>query len=205
MEKLSSEQNAEIKDIKIQKLEASVSKLRRDTQELEKAKEKLRDEIKVWKKKYEYEKSEHEFYQNSAMDSKRKNKLLKVVVGRLQFEYDKLQEKYKMTGEELQFIKQLNRQIDRVQKSVNLDEDDADSNTFLTRISEDGNRSQKGETAGPGSPTDNAPVRLPDLQIKTPMGEKGALATDESFMSAGVGSVASSRNSNKNRFFTTKH
>lgn len=85
-----------------------MSKLRRETQELEKAKEKIREEIKSWKKKYEYEKSEHEFYQNSAMDSKRKNKLLKVAVGRLQFEYDKLQEKYKMTDEELKFVKQLN-------------------------------------------------------------------------------------------------
>ena len=86
MEKLASQQNQEIKDIKIAKLENTVSKLRRDTQELEKAKEKLREEIKTWKKKYEYEQSEHEFYQNSAMESKRKNKLLKVAVGRLQFD-----------------------------------------------------------------------------------------------------------------------
>ena len=50
---------------------------------MEKTKEKLRTEIKEWKKKYDYEKSEHEFYANSAMDSKRKNKLLKVAVGRL--------------------------------------------------------------------------------------------------------------------------
>ena len=62
MEELASEQNAEIKDIKIQKLESTVSKLRKETQELEKAKEKLREEIKTWKKKYEYEQSEHEFY-----------------------------------------------------------------------------------------------------------------------------------------------
>ena len=39
------------------------------------------------------------------MESKRKNKLLKVAVGRLQFEYDKLQEKYKITDDELKFVK----------------------------------------------------------------------------------------------------
>ena len=83
MEELRSEQNAEIKDIKIQKLESTVAKLRKECQEHDKAKEKLRDEIKVWKKKYQTEQSEHEFYQNSAMESKRKNKLLKVAVGRL--------------------------------------------------------------------------------------------------------------------------
>ena len=55
MEELASEQNAEIKDIKIQKLESTVAKLRRETQDQEKAKEKLREEIKTWKKKYEYE------------------------------------------------------------------------------------------------------------------------------------------------------
>ena len=88
MEDLASEQNAEIKDIKIQKLEASVSKLRKENQETEKAKEKLRDEMRLWKKKYEYEQSEHEFYQKNAMENKRKNKLLKVAVGRLQHEYD---------------------------------------------------------------------------------------------------------------------
>ena len=55
---------------------------------MEKIKEKLREEIRVWKKKFESEQSEHEIYQNSAMDSKRKNKLLKIAVGRLQFEFD---------------------------------------------------------------------------------------------------------------------
>jgi len=48
-------------------------------------------------------------------------------------------------------------------------------------------------------------VILPDLQIRPPIlsGIKGH-GTEESFMSAGMKSV-SSRNSNKNRFFTTKH
>ena len=62
MEELRSEQNAEIKDIKIQKLEGTVAKLRRGNQEQDKAKERLREEIKTWKKKYQTEQSEHEFY-----------------------------------------------------------------------------------------------------------------------------------------------
>ena len=41
------------------------------------------------------------------MENKRKNKLLKVAVGRLQNEYDKLLDKYKVTDEELKFVKQL--------------------------------------------------------------------------------------------------
>lgn len=41
------------------------------------------------------------------MASKRKNKLLKVAVGRLQFEFDKLSKKYKCTDDELKFVKQL--------------------------------------------------------------------------------------------------
>ena len=84
-----------------------MAKLRRENQEQDKVKEKLREEIKYWKKKYQTEESEHQFYQTSAMESKRKNKLLKVAVGRLQHEYDKLQEKHKIADDELKFVKQL--------------------------------------------------------------------------------------------------
>ena len=46
---------------------------------------------------------------------------------------------------------------------------------------------------------------LPDLQIKAPnLSAIKGQGTEESFMSAGIKSV-SSRNTNKNRFFTTKH
>ena len=64
-------------------MERTIAALRRENQEQDKHKEKLREEIKNWRRKYESEKQEHEFYQNSAMESKRKNKLLKVAVGRL--------------------------------------------------------------------------------------------------------------------------
>ena len=83
MEELKSEQNQEMKEFKIKSLENTVAKLRRENQDNDKQKEKLREEIKSWKKRYETEKIEHEFYQNSAIESKRKNKLLKVAVGRL--------------------------------------------------------------------------------------------------------------------------
>ena len=93
------------------------------------------------------------------MENKRKNKLLKVAVGRLQYEYDKLQEKYKITDEELRFVKQLNSQIKRVQENGADDEDDA--GTFMTRISEDGAGSQKGRAET--SRKSNDYVALPDL------------------------------------------
>ena len=116
-------------------MERTIAQLRRDNQDQDKQKEKLREEIKNWRRKYESEKNEHEFYQNSAMESKRKNKLLKVAVGRLQHEYDKLVKQYKCTDEELKFVKQLHQQIDRVQKAED-DEDIDDAGTFMTRISE---------------------------------------------------------------------
>ena len=83
MDQLKSNQHNEIKDLKINKMERTIAALRRENQEQDKHKEKLREEIKNWRRKYESEKQEHEFYQNSAMESKRKNKLLKVAVGRL--------------------------------------------------------------------------------------------------------------------------
>ena len=209
MEELASEQNAEIKDIKIQKLEATVSKLRRENAETEKAKVKMRDEIRNWKKKYEYEQTEHEFYQKNAMESKRKNKLLKVAVGRLQFEYDRLQEKYQITDDELKFVKALHNQIEKAYQP-NTSEDDA--GTFMTRISEDGQGSHKG-TANlhrtqqtENDDYNSKAVVLPNLQIKSPpTGSSKHIrghATDESFLSAVPKSVGSSRNAAKNRFFT---
>ena len=92
--KLGNNSNSEIKDLKIQKLEKTVSKLQNQLSDQEKLKENLRDEIKSWKKKYEFEKQEHEYFHNSALENKRKTKLLKVAVSRLQLEYDKLKEKY---------------------------------------------------------------------------------------------------------------
>ena len=145
------------------------------------------------------------------MESKRKNKLLKVAVGRLQHEYDKLQEKYKITDDELKFVKNLHTQIERVQGNNGAGEDEEDAGTFMTRISEASQgsrmktRNAEDLNKSVGESASKAIV-LPDLQIKAPpifTGLKGH-GTDESFMSAGAKSV-SSRNTQKNRFFTTKH
>ena len=176
----------------------------------DKQKEKLREEIKTWKKRYETEKIEHEFYQNSAMESKRKNKLLKVAVGRLQHEYDELLKKHKVTDEELAFVKHLHAQVEKAQQDSGhgeVEEDDA--GTFMTRISEDGQAANQ-KIAGHervNSRLSQDSVALPDLQIKkpsrkTPNGSSSQMqyrahATNESFLSGNVlKSVASSRNKN---------
>jgi cell division protein FtsL len=51
--------------------------------EFEKLKEGLRGQIKDWKSKFEQEKSEKDFFHKQALEAKRKNKLLKIAVGRL--------------------------------------------------------------------------------------------------------------------------
>ena len=70
----------------------------------------------------------------------------------------------------------------------------------MTRISEDGAGSQKGREAINKSVDNSKAVVLPDLQIKVPQTKDSAKmmkghATEDSFMSAGLKSVASSRNS----------
>ena len=87
-------ENNNLLDYKIKNLESTVVKLRKEAQDSEKQKESLRNEIKKWKEKYDYEKHEKESCYISAKDAKRKNKLLKVAVGRLQNEYDRLKDKY---------------------------------------------------------------------------------------------------------------
>ena len=78
------------------------------------------------------------------METKRKNKLLKVAVGRLQVEYDKLKEKYQIADSELQFVNQLSKQIERVQRGNDAEDD---GNTFnMTKLTDEmgsGTRSVK--------------------------------------------------------------
>lgn len=109
-----------------------------------------------------------------------------------------------MTDDELKFVKQLHNQIERVQKN-GAEEDEDDAGTFMTRISEDGQGSQKAKPAVDDYNTSRAVV-LPDLQIRQPGTGKSKLhATDESFMSANKSVASSSRNSDKKRFFTQNH
>lgn len=203
---LGNNSNSEIKDLKIQKLEMTVSRLRQQMSEQEKQKEVLRDEIKSWKKKYEVEKQEHQFYHNSALENKRKTKLLKVAVSRLQLEYDKLKEKYSIADNELSFVKQLQGQIERVQKEALMDQRDNedDAGTFMTRVSEDGEDKKAKPTAKTKPPSVNGDraLVLPDLSIKDPMG------LEDTFVASGLGSVgprsmASSRTRNGGGKFQT--
>ena len=46
----------------------------------------MKKEIKMWKEKLNIEAEEKEFFHKQALDAKRKNKLLKVAIGRLQVE-----------------------------------------------------------------------------------------------------------------------
>ena len=88
-------------------LHETVKKLREDAVKQDKKQQELCKEIKTWKQKLDSEKHESEFYHRAALDAKRKNKLLKVAVGRLQNEYDKLKEKYEIADNELSFANQL--------------------------------------------------------------------------------------------------
>ena len=45
--------------------------------------EQLQKDVKSWKEKHKMEIEEKEFYHKQALDAKRKNKLLKVAIGRL--------------------------------------------------------------------------------------------------------------------------
>lgn len=46
----------------------------------------MRKDQKIWKEKLKVEIEEKDFYHKQALDAKRKNKLLKVAIGRLQVE-----------------------------------------------------------------------------------------------------------------------
>ena len=174
----------------------TVSRLRNQLSEQEKQKEGLRDEIKSWKKKYEVEKQEHQFYHNSALENKRKTKLLKVAVSRLQLEYDKLKEKYSIADNELTFVKQLQGQIERVQKEALMDQRDneEDAGTFMTRVSEDGDADKKknvkppAQTKPPSQHGDKSLI-LPELTIKDPI--MGLEDTFASGLGSGPKSMAS--------------
>ena len=60
--------------------------MRKDAFNYEQKQEQLIKEIKSWKEKHKLETEEKEFFHKQALDAKRKNKLLKVAIGRLQIE-----------------------------------------------------------------------------------------------------------------------
>ena len=115
-----------------------------------------------------------------------------------------------MTDEELKFVKQLHIQIERVQKSVvtsggaTAEEQDDDAGTFMTRISEDGQGSRKGDgvVEDYDQPV-NKSVILPNLSIKSPTSRQfHGHSTEDSFLSAAPKSVGSSRNTRGKQFYS---
>lgn len=81
--------NNNIKESRISTLEVTVDQLRQKASEDERAMEQLKKETKMLKEKIKVETEEKEFYHKQALDAKRKNKLLKVAIGRLQLEKQK--------------------------------------------------------------------------------------------------------------------
>lgn len=126
--------NNNLLDIKIKNLESTVLKLRKETEANEKTKESLRLDIRNLKQRADHEKQEKDFYHKTALEAKKKNKLLKVAVSRLQNEYDKLKDKYQITENELQFVNQLQKQIEQATKP---DEKEQDASMFMTRLSDE--------------------------------------------------------------------
>lgn len=60
--------------------------MRDKANEDEKEIEIMKKDSKMWKEKLKVETEEKDFYHKQALDAKRKNKLLKVAIGRLQVE-----------------------------------------------------------------------------------------------------------------------
>ena len=67
-------------------MEVTIDQMRKDAFTYEQKQEMLIKEVKLWKEKQKVESEEKEFFHKQALDAKRKNKLLKVAIGRLQVE-----------------------------------------------------------------------------------------------------------------------
>lgn len=63
--------------------------MRQDAFAYERKLEALTRDIKTWKEKHKNELEEKDFFHKQALDAKRKNKLLKVAIGRLQVDKEK--------------------------------------------------------------------------------------------------------------------
>jgi chromosome segregation ATPase len=147
------DKNANLKDEKIATLEKQLQTMSKDAVSEDKQKEKLRRQIKTWKDKYEREKEEREFYHKSALNHKRKNKLLKVAVSRLQSDYEMIKIKFSDANKELTLVHNLENKIQEVQRLALGEEDDADSNIFLTKVMGDDIKGTTGQSN----------VRFPDI------------------------------------------
>ena len=71
-------------------MEQQLQKLSEDQMKMERQRQEFREKIKFWKGKTEMFESEKNFLYNQTMETKKKNKLLKVAIGRLQSELEKV-------------------------------------------------------------------------------------------------------------------
>ena len=76
--------NNNFKDQRINQLEVLIDKMRKDAFNQERKVETLQNEVKQWKDKFKMEVDEKQFFHKQALDAKRKNKLLKVAISRIQ-------------------------------------------------------------------------------------------------------------------------
>jgi len=68
------------KDVKIKNQDKLLTNLRSQAVEMTHKENKLLAEVKYWRGKYDEERTEKEFYHKSALESKKKNKLLKIAI-----------------------------------------------------------------------------------------------------------------------------
>lgn len=101
------------KELRIQQHEITIQKMRKDQFAYEQQLEQLKKEKKEWIQKYNIKEEEKEFFHKQALDAKRKNKLLKVAIGRLHVEREDIK---KMAAIEV----------------GNNSQDEQDTDTFLT-------------------------------------------------------------------------
>ena len=93
---------------------------------------KKEEEISTWKQSWEDEKTEKEFYHKSAQESKRKHKIVKLALSRLQLEYDKMKAQYLTATEDLKFSTNLQKKCVEVLGPI-----EEDSTMFVTKVDQD--------------------------------------------------------------------
>lgn len=134
--------DTQIKDQKIHKLEKQLNHIRRQVIDQGVKEQKLTNEVKYWRSKFDEEKAEKQFFHKSALDTKKKNQLLKIAIQRLQCEYDELKTRFSVASTDLEFQVALHQKIKETTAptlaisagpTVSVEED---PNTFMTKVAE---------------------------------------------------------------------
>ena len=79
-----------VKEKRITTLEKAIDSLRQEASAQEEKISALKEDIKILQEKYKLEIEEKEFFHKQALDAKRKNKLLKVAITRIQTDNDNI-------------------------------------------------------------------------------------------------------------------